>query len=116
MTRIATVLFATAAAAFSCPAVALASCIPQTPEQQLQNAAVVFEGVALEGPTATGVQRFRADRYVKGDGPAVVAVSTGVVARTDGSGSITSVSVEAAAGERWRVYATKSADGRVLET
>jgi hypothetical protein len=110
------------AAAFTCaivlawPASAFGSCVPQTPGQQLRNAAVVFDGVALEGPTETGVQRFRVDRYVKGGGPEIVAVATGVVARPDGTGSTTSVSVAAAAGERWRLYAMRRAGGPILET
>jgi hypothetical protein len=98
------------------PVAASASCIPQTPEQQLRNADVVFIGVALEGPTESGVQRFRVDRYVKGSGADVVAVATGVIARADGTGSTTSVSVEAAADERWRIYATQRVDGVAIET
>jgi hypothetical protein len=92
-----------------------ASCVPSTPKQQQLRADVIFVAVAVEGPTATGVQRFRVSRYLKGTGPGEVAVATGVIRRPDGSGQTTSVSVEAAAGERWRIYATKRADGR-LET
>jgi hypothetical protein len=111
----------TAAAALSFvalawPVAATASCIRQTAEQQLRSADVVFVGEALEGPTATGVQRFRVERYVKGAGADVVRVSTGVVARGDGTGSVTSVSVEAAAGERWRIYASRSVTDGTLET
>jgi hypothetical protein len=98
------------------PGAATASCIAQTPQQQLQSAEVVFVGVALDGPTETGVQRFRAERYVKGSGPEVVSVATGVIARSDGTGSVTSVSVQAAAGERWRIYGTKGTSGATLET
>lgn len=115
MTRIAA-LVATVAAALAWPGPAFPSCIPRTPDQQMQSADVVFDGVALQGPTATGVQRFRADRYLKGSGPNVVPVATGVIARPDGTGSTTSVSVDAAAGERWRVYASRSPDGSGLET
>ena len=115
MTRIAA-LVATIAASLAWTGSAFPSCITRTPDQQMQSADVVFDGVALEGPTATGVQRFRADRYLKGNGADVVPVSTGVVARPDGTGSTTSVSVDAAAGERWRVYATRSPDGSGLET
>ena len=77
---------------------------------------MIFVGEALEGPTETGVQRFRVDRYLKGTGPETAAVATGVVARSDGSGSTTSVSVNVNAGERWRIYATKRAHSDVLET
>lgn len=108
-------LTALSAVALGWPAAAHASCIVQTPEQQLARADVVFVGTALEGPTATGTQRFRVATFVKGEGPDVVGVATGVVVRPDGTGSITSVSVEAAAGERWRIYGTR-AEGDVLET
>ena len=86
------------------PASAFASCIQMTPAQQAERADVIFDGIALEGPTSTGVQRFRVERYLKGSGTAAVGVTTGVTRRSDGTGSITSVSIEVAAGERWRIY------------
>ena len=92
-----------------------ASCAPTSPALQRARADVIFDGVALEGPTATGVQRFRVTRYLKGRGPKVVRVSTGVVRRADGSGSITSVSIVVARGERWRILARGSAR-KVLRT
>jgi hypothetical protein len=107
-------VMAAAAVGLAWPAAATASCIAQTPEQQLRGADVVFVGVALEGPSASGVQRFRVDQYVKGSGATVVRVATGVVARSDGTGTVTSVSVEAAAGDRWRIYATRRGD--ILDT
>ena len=82
----------------------------------MERADLVFVGLTLEGPTATGVQRFRASRYLKGAGPREVVVATGVIKRPDGSGQTTSVSVEAAAGERWRIYATRRHEDSVLET
>jgi hypothetical protein len=104
-----------AALALGWPAAATASCIRQTPQQQRNAAAVIFVGVALEGPTADGVQRFRVERYEKGSGADVRLVSTGVVAGGGGVRSTTSVSVEAAAGQRWRIYGTPGAGG-ALET
>ena len=92
-----------------------ASCVPMSPAEQRARADVIFDGVALEGPTPTGVQRFRVSRYLKGRGPKVVRVSTGVVRRADGSGSITSVSIVVARGERWRILARGSAR-KVLRT
>ena len=92
-----------------------ASCIPMSPAEQRARANVIFDGVALEGPTATGVQRFRVIRYLKGRRPTVVRVNTGNVRRADGSGSVTSVSVVALRGQRWRIYARGSA-GKVLQT
>jgi hypothetical protein len=93
-------IFATAAAA---------SCIPMSAATQRARANVIFDGVALQGPTATGVQRFRVTRYLKGGGPQTVRVSTGYVRRADGSGRLTSVSVVAARGQRWRIFARGSA-------
>ncbi len=92
-----------AAVAFS-PA-ATASCLRMTPGEQRAGAHLIFDGVALEGPTATGIQRFRVTRYLKGRGPRVVRVSTGNIRRADGTGSVTSVSIIVKRGERWRIFA-----------
>ena len=92
-----------------------ASCIPTTAAQQRARADVVFEGIALEGPTATGVQRFRVSRYLKGSGPRVVRVSTGHIRRADGTGMITSVSIDVRRGDRWRIFGRGSAR-QVLRT
>jgi hypothetical protein len=86
-----------------------------TPAQQRARADVVFEGVALENATATGVQRFRVSRYLKGRGPRIVRVSTGNIRRADGTGSVTSVSIVVRRGERWRIFAQGSAR-RALRT
>jgi hypothetical protein len=94
---------------------AYASCIALTPAQQRVRADVIFDGVALENATATGIQRFRVSRYLKGSGPRIVRVSTGNIRRADGSGSITSVSIVVRRGERWRIYGLGSAR-RVLRT
>jgi hypothetical protein len=94
---------------------AQASCIPTTAAQQRARADVIFNGVALNGPTATGVQRFRVTRYLKGSGPRIVRVNTGTIRRPDGSGSTTSVSLFVRRSERWRIFARGSAR-RVLQT
>jgi hypothetical protein len=57
-----TFCFAAAVAAAVLAATAAASCLPSTPAQQRARASVIFEGIALEGPTPTGVQRFRVSR------------------------------------------------------
>jgi hypothetical protein len=105
---------AVAVALLGAPA-AEASCVPSTPAQQRARATVIFDGIALEGPTATGIQRFRVLRYLKGRGPRVVRVATGNIRRADGTGSVTSVSVIAARGQKWRIYARGSA-WRVVQT
>jgi hypothetical protein len=88
---------------------ARASCIPATETEQRERAEVIFDGVALEGPTESGRQQFRVERYLKGSGADLVPVATGVTRNADGTGSVTSVSVNVAAGERWRIY------GRVVD-
>lgn len=83
---------------------AQASCIPSSPTQQRARASVIFDGVALEGPTRTGVQRFRVTRYLKGSGPGIVRVNTGRIKRPDGTGSVASVSLIVERNERWRIF------------
>lgn len=97
-------LLAAVALAGITAASARASCLPLTPQQQRARAKVIFDGVALDNPTGTGVQRFRVTRYLKGHGPGVVRVSTGFVKRADGTDSITSVSLIVHRGEHWRIY------------
>ena len=112
-----TAVVAGAVLALALPGLSYASCIgPLTGKQLERRADVIFIGVALEGPTETGLQRFRVDRYLKGTGPETAPVATGVVRRPDGSGSITSVSVDVKAGERWQIYATKRSGSGVLQT
>jgi hypothetical protein len=94
---------------------ARASCVPMSSAEQRARADVIFDGVALEGPTATGVQRFRVRRYLKGRGPRIVRVATGNIRRADGSGSVTSVSIVVARGQRWRIFA-RGSSWRVLRT
>jgi hypothetical protein len=94
---------------------ASASCIPTTAAQQRARASVIFEGVALEGPTRTGVQRFRVTRYLKGNGPRIVRVNTGHIRRADGTGMITSVSLDVKRHERWRILGRGSAT-KVLQS
>jgi hypothetical protein len=94
---------------------AAASCVSMTVAQQKARADIIFDGVALQGPTPSGIQRFRVTRYLKARGPSVVRVNTGNIRRADGTGSITSVSISAKRGERWRIYA-RGPSRRVLRT
>jgi hypothetical protein len=114
-TRLATSLLVGVATAFLLAAVASASCIFLTAAQQRARADVIFDGVALENPTRTGVQRFRVTRFLKGRGPEIVRVQTGTTLRPDGSGTVTSVSLFVKRGERWRIFARGSAR-RTLRT
>jgi|SRR5581483_2605099 len=102
-------------ALLAAPPAANASCIRVTVAQQRAEAQFIFDGRALDGPTPTGIQRFRVSRYLKGRGPTVVRVYTGYKRRADGTGSITSVSVVVARGERWRIFARRVTAG-VLQT
>ena len=96
-------------------ATAQASCIFQTPAEQRARADVIFDGVALEGPTASGVQRFKVTRYVKGRGPTIVRVQTGHRVFADGSGSTTSVSIVVRKGDRRRIFA-RGSTRKILRT
>jgi hypothetical protein len=92
-----------------------ASCVRATVAEQRARADVIFDGVAIEGPTSTGVQRFRVTGYMKGGGPRVVRVQTGTVKRADGSGSVTSVGISVRRDERWLIFAEGS-PRKVLRT
>jgi hypothetical protein len=94
---------------------AQASCIVQTPAEQRARADVIFDGIALDRPTASGVQRFEVSLYRKGRGPTIVRVQTGNLRFADGSGSTTSVSIVVTKGQRWRIFARGSAR-RILQT
>jgi hypothetical protein len=102
--------------ALTLPASAYASCVRLTPAQQERLADVIFDGVALEGPTSAGTQQFRVLRYIKGSGPETARVATGVTAQPNGVRSTTSVSLDVAVGARWRIYAAENRAGRGLET
>jgi hypothetical protein len=94
---------------------AQASCILQTPAEQRARADVIFDGIALDRPTSSGVQRFKVRLYRKGRGPTVDRVQTGNRVFADGSGSTTSVSIVVRKGQRWRIFARGSAR-RILQT
>jgi hypothetical protein len=107
--RLATSLGVAIATALLLAAAGRASCIAATVAEQRARADVIFDGVALEGPTATGIQRFRVTKFLKGRGPDIVRVQTGTIRRPDGSGRTTSVSLFVRRGERWRIFARGSA-------
>ncbi len=90
---------------------AAASCVPMTAAQQRARAQIIFNGVALDGPTATGIERFRVIRYLKGKGPKIVRLSTGRKRYPGGGGVTTSVSLDARRGQTWRIYARRLRPG-----
>lgn len=87
------------------------SCIAMTPAQQRAQAEIIFNGVALDGATATGIERFRALRYLKGKGPKIVRLITGRKSEPGGVSVITSVSIDSSPGETWRIYARSAGPG-----
>lgn len=88
-----------------------AACLRQTPTQLRAHAKLVFDGVALDGITSTGTQRFRVIRYRKGTGTAVVHVTTGWRRAPDGSLTVMSEGITPRKGERWRIFVARIADG-----
>jgi hypothetical protein len=88
-----------------------ASCAGLSPAQQLAASRLVFVGVMLPGPATTyrgrrvlgSPARMRVERYLKGHGPRVVRVQTGVTIESDAIG-IGEDGIEPQAGERWRIY------------
>ncbi|HEX4746562.1 MAG TPA: hypothetical protein VFU99_06725 [Gaiellaceae bacterium] len=115
MTRLLVVAGGVAAALLGVAGVAQASCISQTSAEQRARADAIFTGIALEDPTASGVQRFRVTRYLKGRGPAIVRVQTGHRVHADGTGSTTSVSIVVRKGQRWRIF-VRGSTRRILQT
>jgi hypothetical protein len=90
---------------------AAASCVRMTAAQQRARADIIFNGVALDGPTTTGIERFRVVRYLKGTGPKILRLRTGRKRYAGGGGVTTSVSIDARRGETWRIYARRLRPG-----
>jgi hypothetical protein len=90
---------------------AAASCAGLSPAQQFAASRLVFVGVMLPGPTTTyaghrvlgSPARMRVERYLKGHGPRIVRVQTGVTIESDAIG-IGEDGIEPQAGERWKIY------------
>jgi hypothetical protein len=90
-----------------------ASCAAVSPSVYLASAQIAFVGVMLPGPTVhmgpgdvlTSPARVRVVRYLKGGGPRVVTVVTGVT-HAAGGAAVAEDGIQALAGQRWRIYAT----------
>lgn len=88
------------------------SCVPFTGAEYRRHADVVLEGVVLSGPHAQGDMaspaRVQVPRYIKGRGPSVVEVGTGVpqVRPGDHPALVSEIAGDIAfsPGEVWRIY------------
>jgi len=92
-----------------------ASCAAESPSVQFASAQIVFVGVMLPGPAVqmgqgdvlTSPARVRVERYLKGGGPPVVTVITGVTSNASGV-TVAGEGIQATAGQRWKIYTTSS--------
>ena len=90
-----------------------ASCAAVSPSVYLASAQIAFVGVMLPGPTVrlgpgdvlTSPARVRVERYLKGGGPRVVTVITGVQQNGD-EVTVAGEGIEPVAGQRWKIYTT----------
>jgi hypothetical protein len=104
--RLSFVIFVVACGLAILAPAAYALCEPSTEQQRIERADVIFEGTALDGATETGIQRFHAARYLKGNGPEIVNVWTGwVTVRSDGMWGVTSLTLQVTQGSEWRIFA-----------
>lgn len=85
------------------------SCAARSASEYLAQARIAFIGTMLPGPTASlGVHHIlvspahvRVIRYLKGGGPAVVTVATGI---SDSGDTANEDGIEPVAGQRWKIY------------
>lgn len=93
------------AVALFVPSAALGACVaPRGPYSHSGPAEVVIDAVALDGPQSPA--RFEVRRYEKGVGPAVVLVETAVRGN-----SMSSEGIVPRAGERYRIFGTRTSGG-----
>ena len=95
-----------------------ASCAAQTADQQDARAQVIADVVALPGradprDVLLSPARFTVIRYLKGRGPQTVRVQTAVSATPAGGYSYNEDGIAARAGQRWRVYGTRTSEGTI---
>jgi hypothetical protein len=89
---------------------AAASCVQQSVAEQRARAEVIADGVIVAGEKP-GEARLRVSRYLKGDGPRELAI-----AGAGGPGVVSSVDIQPAAGERWRMLGRVSGAGTMVTT
>lgn len=117
--RVALVLAAVCAFSVLTVLPAEALCAAASEAGQFARADIVFEGIAQPGNSDRGTllspATFEVERYLKGEGPARVAVTTATSDAGDGMYVTVSTGINPSAGDRWRIFATGSPDG-VLDT
>jgi hypothetical protein len=94
---------------------AAASCVGLTAREEYRFARLVFEGRMLPGAIArvgenrvlSSPARVDVTRYLKGHGPRIVRVQTGVTVTSNGV-TENSEGILPLAGERWRIFADRS--------
>lgn len=88
-------------------------CAKLTPAKYLSQARVAFIGIMMAGPAAQiggrpvlmSPAKVRVSHYVKGNGPKVVRVVTGLVSRN----VVNAEGIEPQAGQRWFIYSRSKA-------
>ena len=90
-------------------------CAADAASEYFAGARTVFTGTMLPGPTAdlgghqvlVSPARVRVTRYLKGKGPEIVTVTTGVV--HDGAGgAVSEDGIQPWAGQHWKIYTSSS--------
>jgi hypothetical protein len=94
------------------PGITRAMCLPATDAERLADADIVFEGLVIEGPLSPA--RLKVLRYIKGSGPAELAVKTGNVKNPDGTITANSAGIRPRPGELWVIYGLGTSEGAVV--
>jgi hypothetical protein len=93
------------------------ACVVQTEKQLRGQARVIFDGIAMRGPTYRGEiltpARFRVLRYWKGHGERVVLVQTRTRKLRHGIYATVFERIDPHRGEHWRIYGRRAQNGVV---
>lgn len=113
--RGAAVAAVTSLVSFSAATAAFALCVAASGAEHFARATIVFEGTAQPGEaqhrTLLSPASFQVERYLKGEGPASVQVTTAVWDAGDGIYMAVSSGIDPLAGERWRIFASEETGG-----
>jgi hypothetical protein len=92
------------------PVGAGASCVEQSSAEQQARAQVIVDGLIVAAPRP-GRSRLHVSRYLKGSGPPELIIVGG-----SSAGAVSSIDIDPAAGERWRILGRPSETGTVVTT